>query len=200
MYSTKTASITGTVFESNYMPVGINENVYLKEVSVEKSPTGLDFLRFTFANEQDQTVEMTEWKNTKNMWIKTDEDLQRRDDAQFGRILQIMECYFDEVPEAEFVSFTEMINWVKTTLAAIPNKNNVKLRLKVVYDKKGYTKVSGLGIFIEPMGIKETQIKLFKGDLIERPIQADKEPNNDPLASGITESTPENSENDDLPF
>ena len=41
MYSTKTATVA---FESNYMPVGINENITLKEVNVNKTPNGRDFL------------------------------------------------------------------------------------------------------------------------------------------------------------
>ena len=51
MYNTKTATINNEEFNSNYIPVGINDNITLKEVSVEKSPQGKDFLRVTFENE-----------------------------------------------------------------------------------------------------------------------------------------------------
>ena len=91
MYSTKTATVNATEFTSSYMPVGINENITLKEVNVNKTQNGRDFLEIIFENEHGQTATMTEWKNEKNMWIKTDEDLQRRDDAQFGRILQVID-------------------------------------------------------------------------------------------------------------
>ena len=83
MYNTKTAIVNNEEFNSNYMPVGINNDVILKSVTVEKSPQGKDFLRVTFENEAGQTAEFTEWKNEKNMWIKTDEDLQNRDNIQF---------------------------------------------------------------------------------------------------------------------
>lgn len=198
MYNTKTATTNNEEFTSNYMPVGINNNITLKSISVEKTPNGRDFLRITFENESGQTVEMTEWKNEKNMWIKTDEELQRRDDIQFGRILQLIECYFEKAPEVELNSFVDMINWVKTTLDPIIATKK-KLRLKCIYDKNGYVRVSQNGIYVEPMDVKETQIKLFKRDLLERPIKADVEKPADPLTT--TSSTPvTDTPNGDLPF
>ena len=201
MYSTKTATTNNNEFNSSYMPVGINENVTLKEVNVSKTPQGRDFLEIIFENEQGQTATMTEWKNEKNMWIKTDEDLQKRDDQQFGRILQVIDC-FGLRPEFEGSSFAEMINWVKSQLNANLSTGGTlshPVRLKVVYDKKGYTKVSSLGIFVEPMSIEQSQIKLWKNDLLERPIVADKEPVTDPLSVNTAPVT-ETSGADDLPF
>lgn len=67
MYSTKTAiESTGSAF----MNAGINDNVTLNNVEVTKSPTGKDFIRFTFADADGKTAEWTEWKNEKNMYIK----------------------------------------------------------------------------------------------------------------------------------
>lgn len=203
MYSTKTATTNNNEFNSSYMPVGINENVTLKEVNVSKTPNGRDFLEIIFENEQGQTATMTEWKNEKNMWIKTDEDLQNRDNQQFGRILQVIDACNGTHGEFEGSSFVEMINWVKQQLEVI--QQATPLRLKVVYDKKGYTKVSSLGIFVEPMSVEQSQIKLFKNDLLERPIQADKE--DDPLVAAAKEAqllntpvTETNTGADDLPF
>ena len=203
MYSTKTATTNNNEFNSSYMPVGINENVTLKEVNVSKTSNGRDFLEIIFENEQGQTATMTEWKNEKNMWIKTDEELQQRDDQQFGRILQILNCFYENGSlEFEGSSFVEMINWVKEKMSPVIGAG--KLRLKVVYDKKGYTKVSSLGIFVEPMSVEESQIKLWKNDLLERPIQADVEKPVDPLGSpniGVSTPVTETSTGaDDLPF
>ena len=178
------------------MPVGINENITLKEVNVNKSPQGLDFLEIIFQNSEGQTVTMTEWKNTKNMWIKTDEDLQRRDNQQFGRILQVIDACNGGHKDFEGSSFVEMINWVKTQL--IPD--HTPLRLKVIYDKKGYTTVSKNGIFIESMDVAESQIKLWKNDLLERPVQADVEKPIDPLAGNSAPVTADSTGADDLPF
>ena len=198
MYSTKTATTNNEEFNSSYMPVGINENVTLKEVNVNKSPNGRDFLEIVFENNLGQTATMTEWKNEKNMWIATDDDLQRRDDAQFGRILQIIDAVNGEHPDFEGNSFAEMINWVKSILTA---PNNRQLRLKVIYDKKGFTQVSKNGVFVEPTSVakEQSQIKLWKNDLLERPIVADKEAT-DPLSVTTAPVTADSTGADDLPF
>lgn len=207
MYSTKTATTNTNEFSGSYIPVGINENITLKEVNVNKTPNGRDFLEIIFENQNGQTATMTEWKNEKNMWIKTDEDLQKRDDQQFGRILQVIDAVNGSHTDFEGNSFVEMINWVKSQLEAI--QQNTPLRLKVVYDKKGYTKVSSLGIFVEPMSVEESQIKLWKNDLLERPVIADVEPVIDPLVQAADEAialntpiteTLENTGANDLPF
>ena len=198
MYGTKTATTNNNEFNDSYMPVGINDNVTLKEVNVNKSPQGKDYLEFVFQNEEGKTASFTEWKNEKNTWIKTDEDLQNRDNKQFGRILQIIKCFKND-PEFEGSSFVEMINWVKTTLTTIGEWDKTLLRLKVIYDKKGYTTVSKNGIYVEPMSTEESQIKLWKNDLLERPIVADNESSTDPLTQQSTPVTEKNGA-DDLPF
>lgn len=212
MYSTKTAVTNNEEFNSSYMSAGINENVTLKEVNVKKSPTNLDFIEFVFENEAGQTATMTEWKNNKGLYIKTDEDLQRADNAQFGRILQIVRSYMETLPDAEFNSFTDVINWVKSTLDAVADRDSKKLRLKVIYDKNNYTVVSKNGIFVEPMTVakEDSQIKQFKRDHFERTIVADKEDANiDPLSAAnplATESSTQEAVNtngsgaDGLPF
>ena len=201
MYNTKTATINNEEFNSNYIPVGINDNITLKEVSVEKSPQGKDFLRVTFENETGQTAEFTEWKNEKNMWVKTDADLQNKDNQQFGRIIQLINC-FTTTPDVEINSFDEMIKWVKGIIDPFI-KDKKKLRLKVIYNKNGYTQVSKYGTYVEPMDVTESQIKLFKNDLLERPVKADAEKPADPLATNpIKVDTPvtETENVDELPF
>ena len=131
------------------------------------------------------------------------EELQHRDDQQFGQILQLIDSFYETRPEAEFNNFLEMINWVKDKLTPMIEVKK-DLRIKVVYDNKGYTKVSTLGIFVEPMTVTESQIKVFKKDLLERPVVADIESTTDPLSTsnGVTTPTTENSTKsaDDLPF
>ena len=181
------------------MPVGINENITLKEVNVNKTQNGRDFLEIIFENEQGQTATMTEWKNEKNMWIKTDEDLQRRDNQQFGRILQVIDAVKGGHNDFEGSSFIEMITWAKTCLS---DGESSSVRLKVTYDKNGYTQVSKNGIFVESMSVakEESQIKLWKNDLLERPVQADVEKPNDPLAGNSAPVTADSTGADDLPF
>lgn len=198
MYNTNTAITNNDEFVSSYMPAGINENVFLKSVEAKKSPTGKDFLEITFENNEGQTAQMSEWKNEKSMWIKTDEDLQRRDNMQFGRIMQIINCYFPKI-EGEFNTFKEMIDWVQSTLTPMVATKKA-LRLKVVYDKNNYTQVSKNGIFVEPMDKAETEIKKFARDNFERQVVADVETSTDPLATTSTVDSTQASGGDDLPF
>lgn len=200
MFSTKTA-----VFESSnkYMNAGINDNITLKEVNVMKSPTGRDYLEITFEDANGATASLTEWKNEKNQWIKTDEDLQHRDNQQFGRMLQILKCYFDSIEDVELNTFYDMINWVKSKLDSVIGGKKL-LRLKTTYDNKGFIRVSTYGTFVEPMDVKETQIVLTGRDKTVRPeFKVDDEKSVDPLASP-QESTPDNTiaeeKKDDLPF
>lgn len=198
MYNTKTATTNNEEFNSSYMPVGINDNVFLKEITVEKSPQGKDFLRVTFENTEGKTAEFTEWKNEKNQWITTDEDLQKRDNAQFGKLLLLIDCFFETRPEVEFNTFSEMILWIKNTLTPLISLKK-PLRLKVIYDNKGYTRVSPYGVYVEPMTVTESQIKLFKKDILERIVKADNEAKNDPLSTTAAPATGTTSVND-LPF
>lgn len=204
MYNTTTATINTGEFTSDYMSAGINDNVFLKEVNVKKSPTGKDFLEIIFENEAGQTASMSEWKNEKGMYTKTDEDLQRADNAQFGRMMQIINCYYPTIEDTTLNTFADMINWVSSKLTPMIATKKA-LRLKVVYDKKGYTTISRNGIFVEPMTVEQTQIKQFARDLFERPVQADNEAKADPLAGNSTpdsesKSDPFEDKSGDMPF
>lgn len=199
MFNTKNAVITNTESNGNYMPAGINENVHLKEVNVNVSPTGLDFLEIVFENKDGQTVSMSEWQNKKGLYTKTDEDLQRADDRQFGRLIQIINCFYPTIEDIELNSFKEMITWVKNKLDPMIATQK-ELRLKAVFDKNNYVTVSKNGIFVEQMTVdkKDSQIKKFSRDNFERTIVADKETSNDPLTSKSTPDTGKGA--DDLPF
>ena len=203
MYSTKTATTSNQEFTSSYMPVGINENITLKEVNVNKTPNGRDFLEIIFQNTDGQTATMTEWKNEKNQWTVTDEDLQKKDNLQFGRILQVIDAVKGGHNDFEGNSFVEMITWAKNCLN---DGESDSVRLKVTYDKNGYTQVSKNGIFVESMSVEQSQIKLWKNDLTERPVKADVEKPIDPLVEAAKEAqllnTPvtETTGADDLPF
>lgn len=200
MFSTKAA-----VFESSnkYMNAGINDNVTLKEANVMKSPTGRDYLEIIFEDANGATASLTEWKNEKNQWIKNDDDLQRRDNQQFGRMLQILKCYFDSIEDVELNTFSDMINWVKSKLDSVIGGKKL-LRLKTTYDNKGFIRVSTYGTFVEPMDVKETQIVLTGRDKTVRPeFKVDDEKSVDPLASpqeSTPDNTTENEKKDDLPF
>ena len=197
MFSTKTA-----VFDSSnkYMNAGINDNVTLKEVNVSKSPNGRDYLEIIFEDANGAIASLTEWKNEKNMWIKTDEELQRRDNQQFGRMLQILKCYFETIEDVELNTFVDMITWIKSKLDTVISGKKL-LRLKTTYDNKGFIRVSTYGIFVEPMDIEETQIVLTGRDKTTRPeIKVDDEKSTDPLGNATPDNTIAEEKKDDLPF
>ena len=200
MYSTNKAVIIAN--QSAYMTAGINDNVIVNSVKVEKSPAGNDFLEIEFMKDG-KTVTMTEWQNKINSWIKNNDDLQNADNQQFGRILQVLKCFYkDEDLQIEISSFIDMANWVKDKLTTvIPNKK--PLRLKVVYNAKGFTTTSHNGIFVEPMDVEESKVEKLPRDRFERPvIKADPE-TVDPLAkaeSTPATSTEDTTKADDLPF
>ena len=197
MYSTKNAIESSN--GSSYMSAGIHDNVTLTEVKVDKSPNGNDFLEITFTDENGRTVTETEWQNKKGMWIKTDEDLQSRDNQQFGRILQVINAIIpaEKQVDAELNTFVEMITWVKDQLIPyIPE--NKKLRIKTVYDNKGYITTSHNGVFVESMSVTTSKIEKLPRDRFERPVIADAERTSDPLS---TPTTPDDTKKtDDLPF
>lgn len=197
MFSTKTA-----VFDSSnkYMNAGINDNVTLKEVNVLKSPNGRDYLEIIFEDANGAMASLTEWKNEKNMWIKTDEELQRRDNQQFGRMLQILKCYFETIEDVELNTFVDMITWIKSKLDTVISGKKL-LRLKTTYDNKGFIRVSTYGIFVEPMDVEETQIVLTGRDKTTRPeIKVDDEKSTDPLGNATPDNTIAEDKKDDLPF
>lgn len=198
MFNTKNAVITNTENNGNYMPAGINEDAHLKEVNINVSPTGLDFLEIVFENKNGQTVSMSEWQNKKGLYTKTDEDLQRADDRQFGRLIQIINCFYPTIEDVELSSFKEMITWVKSKLDPMIATQKT-LRLKTVFDKNNYVTVSKNGIFVEPVTVdkKDSQIKKFSRDNFERIVVADKE-TSDPLTGKSTPDTGKGA--DDLPF
>ena len=197
MYSTKNAIESSN--GSSYMSAGIHDNVTLTEVKVDKSPNGNDFLEITFTDENGRTVTETEWQNKKGMWIKTDEDLQTRDNQQFGRILQVINAIIpaEKQVDAELNTFVEMITWVKDQLIPyIPE--NKKLRIKTVYDNKGYITTSHNGVFVESMSVTTSKIEKLPRDRFERPVIADAERTSDPLSTPAT--TDDTKKTDDLPF
>ena len=197
MFSTKTA-----VFDSSnkYMNAGINDNVTLKEVNVLKSPNGRDYIEIIFEDADGAIASLTEWKNEKNMWIKTDEELQRRDNQQFGRMLQILKCYFETIEDVELNTFVDMITWIKSKLDTVISGKKL-LRLKTTYDNKGFIRVSTYGIFVEPMDVEETQIVLTGRDKTTRPeIKVDDEKSTDPLGNATPDNTIAEEKNDGLPF
>lgn len=203
-YSKKAAQEVSD-FKSKYMPAGINENVCIEKVEVKTSPNGNKMFDITFVNEQGQTAVHTEWEPKMAHWMKDKSDLERNQARQYKKMMQILLCYYnDEQINFEGESFTEFANWVATMLNAA-NKSK-KLRLKLVYNKDGYTTLPTAvdDAFIEPMELADGEsykVQINAKDVIVRPVVADKEVKNDnPFTTPDVATDAFKNATDELPF
>ena len=178
-YSKKAAQEVSD-FKSKYMNAGINENVTLDKVEVKVSPNGNKMFDITFVNEQGQTAVHTEWEPKMAHWMKDKTDLERNQARQFKKMLQILLCFYkDEQINFEGEDFMSFADYIATMLNAADKTK--KLRLKLVYNKDGYTTIPTAvdDTFIESMDITESNIKITAKDIVVRPVIADKETKND---------------------
>lgn len=203
-YSKKAAQEVSD-FKSKYMNAGINEGVSIDKVEVKVSPNGNKMFDITFINEQGQTAVHTEWEPKMAPWMKDKSDLERNQARQFKKMLQILMCYYtDEQINFEGEDFMSFANYIATMLNAADKTK--KLRLKLVYNKDGYTTIPTAvdDTFIEPMSVTESKIQITAKDIVVRPVIADKEVKNDNPFMATT--TPEvataafNNPTSDLPF
>ena len=174
-YSKKAAQEVSD-FKSKYMNAGINEGVSIDKVEVKVSPNGNKMFDITFINEQGQTAVHTEWEPKMAPWMKDKSDLVRNQARQFKKMLQILMCYYtDEQIKFEGEDFMSFANYIATMLNAADKTK--KLRLKLVYNKDGYTTIPTAvdDTFIEPMSVTESKIQITAKDIVVRPVIADKE-------------------------
>lgn len=179
-----------------YIPVGIQENVALKSAKVTTSPNGNLFLEITFEKDG-ATLTQTEWKPTKfgNM---SDEDLQRKEDTQFSRMMQILLCFYKD--EELIFNATSFEGWAEEVANYLNRADKSKLlRMKVVYNNKNYTTLPTYAkyTFIEPMSISKEESSIIELgiDKFTRSVIADQESDKDPL-NVVEETSNENG----LPF
>ena len=183
--------------DTKYIPAGIQENVALKSARVTTSPQGNMFLEIVFEKDG-ATLTQTEWKPTKfgNM---TEEDLQKKEDTQFSRMMQILLCFYKD--EELVFNATSFADWAAEIADYLNKADKSKLlRVKIVYNNKGYTTLPTYAkyTFIEPMSVsKEDSAIVELGiDKFTRPVVADKEEVVDTLS--ITETS--NDDPNGLPF
>lgn len=205
-YSKKAAQEVSD-FKSKYMPAGINENVTLDKVEVKVSPNGNKMFDITFVNEQGQTAVHTEWEPKMAPWMKDKSDLERNQARQYKKMLQILLCFYtDEQINFEGDDFMGFANYIATMLNAADKTK--KLRLKLVYNKDGYTTLPTAvdEAFIEPMELGDGEsykVQINAKDVIVRPVTADKEVKNDnPFTTPEAATTAFATSNDpnELPF
>lgn len=196
MYSKERAQQI-TKNDIKYIPTGIQENVALKSARVTTSPNGNTFLEIVFEKDG-ATLTQTEWKPTK-FGDMTDEALQKKEDTQFSRMMQILLCFYKD--EDLVFNASNFEGWANEVANYLNNADkSILLRIKVVYNNKNYTTLPTYAkyTFIEPMTVsKENSAIVELGiDKFTRSVIADQENDKDPL--NTTDSTEE--VGDDLPF
>ncbi len=176
MYS-KERAVAIAKNDIRFIPVGINENVTLKSAKLDKSPNGNSYLEIVFEKDG-ATLSQTEWKPTK-FDTMSDEDLQKKVDTQFSRMMQILLCFYTD--KQLIFNGTTFEAFAKEVVDYLNNADKTKLlKVKVVYNDKGYTTLPSYAkyTFIEPMSLeadKKSAIVELGIDKFTKPVVADKE-------------------------
>ena len=199
-----------------YMEPGIHDNTDLVNVEYKKTDKGSELIAFNFVNELNEQFAHTEWKVMPHKDIATmsekESDLYiRLVTAQIRRINKIITTFISEekMREVKGVTFEE---FCVNTIKALGNANKgVKIRIKVVYDKRNFTALPTYTNYewIELMTVpkSESKIKILGKDKMEKDIPtnlegANKRKNeieeNTNLVADLPQGDP--SKEDDLPF
>ena len=203
MYS-KERAVAIAKNDIRFIPVGINENVTLKSAKLDKSPNGNSYLEVVFEKDG-ATLSQTEWKPTK-FDTMSDEDLQKKVDTQFSRMMQILLCFYTD--EQLIFNGTTFEAFAKEVVDYLNNADKTKLlKVKVVYNNKGYTTLPNYAkyTFIEPMTLeqdKKSAIVELSIDNFVKPVIADKEPVVTGVASSLSLNAmgAQTAVSSDLPF
>lgn len=177
IFSTELANEIKTADNNKYLAAGIHDNVKLVAAKAATSINGNKFLEIKFEKDGKELIH-TEWEPTPNPSLSA-EDNQKKATNQVSRIMQILKCFYDKAALAfSGNSYADFTNWAVNLLNAADK--NILLRVKVVYNSKGYTTLPNYAkfTFIEPMQLPEgeqSKITQLGIDVFTRPIIANKE-------------------------
>lgn len=168
--TTKIASTTSTWIEP-----GIHENLKLVDIKYDKTKNGNEFLAFYVENENGDKVSNTEWPFTMRVPLDEMSDTQRDTalsiiENQKSKVRQIVEIFKPNfnINAGSFKEFAE-----KTIDFLGDSYKDTLFRLKVVYDKRGYTTFaqSARFIFMESMDVakEDSKIRIVPTDRMDRP-------------------------------
>lgn len=199
---------------NRYMTPSIHENSELTSVEYQKNKTGSEFIAFYFENSLKEKLSHTEWKvmpktNFETMSEKTRDLYLRLVNEQIARINAIATTYISQEKFRE-VKGNTFEEFCKNAIAAIGDSyKGVKVRIKVVYDKRNFTALPSYTNYewIELMTIpaSESKIKILAKDKLVKSLPknlkgADEKENEIEIETNkATTKQPEESK-DDLPF
>jgi len=196
----------------SYIPPGVHENVELIEVKYGVSKNNNEFFAVTVKDDKGRTVTGTEWptifdrakdtiRDGKVIRTKEENYINTVND-QKSRIKQILSVFLPEVPNYTVSSWKEFIQKAIELLG--DSYKGKKVRIKSIYDYKGFVVLATKGIFIEPMSVGKADSKISDPTASEmnRP-QANKEVlETNPLGVENTQidTVPDNKISDEIPF
>lgn len=162
-----------------YMEPGIHENVELVSVEYKQTDRGSELIAFNFVNSEDEQFAHTEWKTMPHKNIDTmsekESDLYiRLVTSQLRKINKIATKFISE--EAfRIVKGATFEEFCKNVVSAIGDANKgVKLRIKVIYDKRNFTALPSYTNYewIELMTVpkEDSKIKILAKDKMEKDI------------------------------
>lgn len=179
----------------NYFSVGIQEDVSLKDVTMEEAANGNNYLKFHFEGSNGEKLSHTEWPITPD-----DQNFEKK----MKNLLIRMKHICTKFVEAEKIningeSFQDFCDKVIALL--VPNLGNTKVRIKLVYNYRNYVSLPKYVPFIEKMSVDKgvSKLKLDPGfDKLEKDEGTDPvltSTTNEPVVSPTGEES-----GDPLPF
>ena len=173
------------------IPVGINDNCTLENISKETASNGSTYLCFSFSDLEGNKLKHLEWdvdpeRVNKKEGESKEEATKRRVNNMLIRIKHICTKFVD--PNSFSVSgstFNELcdnlINFMGTKYQGI------SVRLKVIYNYRDYAALPNFCPFIETMTTNPTGLKIGSNDKMEK-------------ESAKAEVEVNSTDSDDLPF
>ena len=154
------------------IPVGINDNCTLENISRETANNDSPYLCFTFSDIEGNKLKHLEWdvdpeRVNKKEGESTEEAVERRVNNMLIRIKHICTKFVDpnsfSVKGSDFTELcNNLINFMGTKYQGIP------VRLKVIYNYRDYTSLPNFCPFIETMTTNPTGLKIGSNDKMEK--------------------------------
>lgn len=210
-----TAELQKKDTSNRYMNTGIHENSELVSVEYQKNETGSEFIAFYFENSYKEKLSHTEWKvfPRKNIEALNEKEKSlyvRLVNEQIARINKIATIFISEEKFRE-VKGNTFEEFCKKTIEVLGNSyKGVKIRLKVVYDKRNFTALPSYTNYewIEPMTIskEDSKIKILAKDKLVKSLPSkleganEKENEIEIETNKLQAEIPPARNEDDLPF
>lgn len=176
---------------TNFIDVGIHEDVLLKDVEYKVSTQGNQYLVFHFEKDG-KALSHTEWE-------PSDDDPQKLENKTNNQIKRIKHIVTKFIPEDQYIIDVEDFKaFCESTLNLLGQNYLEKLvRLKVVYNFNNYTSLPNYTPFIEKMEVTKDKSRL---EIISIDKMTRDRPDVEQTQTNPFEVKTENSKAGDLPF